>query len=211
MFGMLDYRAHKLYWLLMLPVRMMILAGILGTAAIVALYVGSTLTYPWLVKLFIACIAAEIACNIVGLVLLIIGKVPDYVFFWIIDVIPAKGRDEEEARAIVQGGPLIWLSLKLEREIENWTDADTNAFISALLWRVRLFNPRELVEERIAIMRDYYERTGQQISVLGKEGVKKMIAHLEPPWLARMFINSYVFYALIKFIIVLVCITLIQQ
>jgi hypothetical protein len=206
----LDYRAHKLYWLLMLPVRIAISVIVLSTAAVVALYVGNTLTYPWFVKLVIAYIAVEIACSIVGLILLMITKIPSHVFFWLIDVIPTKGRNEEKAHAIVLGGPLIWLTLKLEREIENWTDRDTAAFVAALPWRIRLFNSRELVEERLAIMRDYYERTGQQLSVLGKEGVKKLVAHLEPPWLARMFINPYVFYAVVRFMIVFVCIVLVQ-
>jgi hypothetical protein len=160
-----------------------------------------------LVKLPIAYVAAEIASSIVGLVLLIIGKMIDRVFFWIIDVIPAKGRDGEEARLIVRRGPFVWLSLKAAREIENWTDRDTDAFAAALPWRARLFTSRERVEQRVAIWRDYYERTGQQMEALNQGEIKKMVAHLEPPWLARMFINPYVFYALVKFLIVFVCVS----
>ena len=153
-----------------------------------------------------AYIPAEIAANVVGFVWLIVCAIVQRVFFLVIDVIPARGRDDEEAIAIVKGGPFVWLSLKMQREIENWTYRDTAAFVAALPWRTRLVNSHERVEDRLALMREYYERTGRQINTLNSDEIKKMIAHLEPTWLARMFANPFVFWAVIRFAIVFACV-----
>lgn len=213
MFGMLDYRAHKLYWLLMLPVRVAILASLLATAAFVALRLGSKPIYhpDWLIKFFLTYIVAVIACVIVGLVWGKILDVLDRVFFWVVDVIPAKGRDQEEARAIVQGGPIVWLGFKLQQEIQEWTDRDTDALAAAIPWRWRLFNDRKRVEQRVAIMRDHYERTGQQGSALSKRDLAKMVAHLEAPRLAQFVLDRHLFSAVAIFVVVSVCMASIQN
>jgi hypothetical protein len=206
MFGMLDYRAHKLYRLVTWPFRIISWLILLGSTAIVALYIGVTLSYAWPVKLIIAYAASELAVTIIYFVLAGIGKILNYAFFWTIDVIPSKGQNEEEARLIVLGGPLVWLMLKMEREIENWTARDTDAFMAALNWRVRLVNSRDRVEQRITTVREFYDRTGKQVSALNPAEFTKMLVPLELPRWAKMFINPIAFYAVVKFIIVSFCI-----
>lgn len=205
MFGMLDYRAHKLYRLVTLPFRIMTFLAVFGSVAVVALFIGSTLSYAWPIKLVIAYLAGELVATVIYFICFGIGKILDYAFFWTIDVIPAKGQNEAEARLIVLGGPIVWLDFKLEREIENWTARDTDAFMTALNWRARLLTSRKRVEQRLAMLREFHDRTGKQVRVDSGE-VKKMLAPLELPLLAKLFTHPTAFYALVKFIIVCICI-----
>ncbi len=160
LFGMLDYRAHKLFWLLTLPLRL----------------VG------WL--LIFVSIGAGIAIGI-------------------IDVVPAKGADEEEARQIVLHGSIIWLAKKFNTDVENWTPEDTRGFVSAMNWRARrFFNTRERFETRIERFQEYYYETGRQPGVLTKDEMNKLIGDLEAGWFETAIVNNYFFYSILKALIV---------
>jgi hypothetical protein len=76
------------------------------------------------------------------------------------------------------------LSKKLTTEIENWTHEDTAAFTAAATnWRARMFfNAKERVEKRIAILTDFYERTGRQPNTLHEEERKKLLHGLDLNW-----------------------------
>src|SRR5579872_3153486 len=58
MFGMLDYRAHKLMWLLWLPIRLLIRIVFFVNIAASVLIAQST-NYPILVRIVIAYVAFE--------------------------------------------------------------------------------------------------------------------------------------------------------
>jgi hypothetical protein len=53
MFGMLDYRAYKLLWLICLPFRLIIWIAAWGSIAI-AIMIGASLDYSVLVRIVIA-------------------------------------------------------------------------------------------------------------------------------------------------------------
>jgi hypothetical protein len=107
MFGILDYRAYKLFWLIMFPISLMAVALILGTTGVVALVVQTQVsTYHFLVRLVAAWFAAEIAANIIGILFtLLVHSTVKKAFFWVIDVVPAHGKTPEEARHIAEAGP----------------------------------------------------------------------------------------------------------
>jgi len=60
-------------------------------------------------------------------------------FFWIVDIVPSKGSDDEEARAVVLYGEHPLLLKKLDSKIEDWTEKDTEKLASYTLRRCRLF------------------------------------------------------------------------
>jgi hypothetical protein len=140
MFGMLDYRAYKLFWLLTFPFRILrkalhfMLVGI-------AIWIGIWSEFqPLVLQMVIAYVAFE-GMGIVLVILwtLLIILPVDKMFFWIVDVIPARGENIEEAKEIVRKGPAIWLTKKMTDHIDERTFEDTDAFVSLMNWRALPF------------------------------------------------------------------------
>jgi hypothetical protein len=123
MFGMLDYRAHKLYILLFgIPLFILNWIYILGipfaSYAIAKNYADSW----WGIFLFsvLAYLVLQIAGTILGL---IIGKFIEFAFTLVVDVIPADGRTKEEAKLVTWGGEKTIAILELGHTTPNdWTD-----------------------------------------------------------------------------------------
>src|SRR5438067_10367838 len=103
MFGMLDYRAHKLLWLVFLPVRIVQRQIMYATAIVAGLIAQKYLSYPPFFKWLTGYGGFQLFW-LFGQWILFFPF--DYsikrLFFWIIDVVPAHGADENEARAIVE-------------------------------------------------------------------------------------------------------------
>jgi hypothetical protein len=71
--------------------------------------------------------------------------------FWLIDVVPARGENAEEARNITLHGKVVWLDKKLSTDIENWSENDSQELVSLLNWRARLFfNGRKRLEDQLS-------------------------------------------------------------
>src|SRR4051812_46686552 len=112
MFGMLDYRAYKLYWLICLPFRIvgkLLFFVILAIGIIIGIWSG----YHVLIQMVIAYVAFEgILLVFVMLWALLIAKPLEKIFFWVIDVVPSRGENGEEANLVARAGPIVWLSKK---------------------------------------------------------------------------------------------------
>jgi hypothetical protein len=202
LFGMLDYRAHKLFWLLTLPLRLvgwLLIFVSIGAGIAIAQWTE----YPTLLKIIIGYVACEGISLVLSLLYMLLLWVVQTAFFWIIDVVPAKGADEEEARQIVLHGRIIWLAKKFNTDVENWTPEDTRGFVSAMNWRARrFFNTRERFETRIERFQEYYYETGRQPGVLTKDEMNKLIGDLEAGWFETAIVNNYFFYSILKALIV---------
>jgi hypothetical protein len=211
-FGMLDYRAHKLFWLLMLPFRL--LAKLMFFVFIgLAIAIAEWTKFGVPIKMVVGYAAFEGMGIIflplwVGLVLLPIKTV----FFWLIDVIPARGEDEEEAREVVENGRVFWLSKKLSNDIQNWTYKDTRDFVSAMNWRARLlFNAREQFDKRIAILQQVYEETGRQPGSFTQAEIKKMMGSLNAGWFETAIVNQHFFNSIVGGSIIILAILYLNQ
>jgi hypothetical protein len=192
MFGMLDYRAHKLYWLLTLPLRIisrLLFFVIVAIAIAIGVWTGYS---PW-VQILIAYAAMEGMGLVFSLLWLGLVAWPiEKMFFWIIDVVPARGADEEEAKEIVRRGRLVWLTKKLETNIDSWTYQDTDDFVSLMNWRARLFfNEREQFEKRLAVLEQVYHDTGKQPGSLPKVEQEKLLKPYKPSWFQFVVVNYF--------------------
>jgi hypothetical protein len=143
MFGMLDYRAHKLFWLVMAPFRVISLLTLWGIV-FVAISIALSTAYSPLAQIVIAYVLMELIALLAFGVFLIFEATVSKVFFWLVDVVPSKGEDFDEAREIVKSGLLLWLGKKWRTDIENWTHQDARDLVSPLNWRARwLFGARD--------------------------------------------------------------------
>lgn len=200
---MLDYRAHKLYRLLSFPILICGRIAFLIAVAI-GIWIAAQYDYGFLVRFAIAYVSMEIIAGLLGLLYALVVWIFSAIFFWIVDVVPARGSNDEEAREIVKKGRLVWLGLKLEREIENWTTDDTRAFVSALNWRARwFFDAGRRFEERLSRLWHHYDETGLQPADLSQSEVEK-IAGDQPGWFEKMIVVPHFFNSLIGASIIIV-------
>jgi hypothetical protein len=196
MFGMLDYRAHKLYRLLSLPI---VICGKLASllAVVLGIVIAMQFAYGFLARFAIAYVSMEIIAGLFGLLYAFVMWIFSAIFFWMVDVIPARGTDEEEARTIVKQGRLVWLGHKLEREIQNWTPEDTRGFVSALNWRARLlFDARKRFEGRLARLQQHYHRTGLQPGEIPRAEVEQIVGD-QPGWFEKAIVVQHFFNSVI--------------
>jgi hypothetical protein len=208
MFGMLDYRAHQLYWLLTLPFA--VVAKLSFYAVVVASIVIAEQTSKSVgVKVVIAYLAMEAICLLVfqGFWRLVFGAV-NKVFFFFVDVLPAHGTNAEEAKAVVLLGNLFLLNKKFDNEIEHSTEEDTRSYLSLVgNWRARaFFNARERFGHVIEELKRIHQETGQEPRDLGCSGVEKVRESLKGghvTLLEKVIVPQHLFNSLVGLIIII--------
>jgi hypothetical protein len=131
----------------------------------------------------------------------------DAVFFWLVDVIPARGENTEEAAEIVRKGRIIWLTKKMTSHIDEWTYEDTNDFVSLMSWRARIFfNEREKFEKRIAIVQRVYYDTGKQPSELREKELTTLLKPYKAGWFQTAIVDPRGFNSIMAATIIIVAI-----
>ncbi len=191
MFGMLDYRAYKLYWLIGLPFRIALKLCFFTIIAIGIFIARWTEFNPW-IQVVVGYGAFElIAIIFLVLWLLLITWPVETAFFWTVDVIPSRGENIEEAKEIARKGPIVWLLKKMENHIEDWTFEDNNEFVKCLNWRSRLFfDAKNRVRKRVEVLQDVYRKTGKQPAELGEAEVKKLLKPYKDNWFETIVISA---------------------
>jgi hypothetical protein len=154
-FGMLDYRAHKLYVLLFaIPnfiVGWIFIIGKPLLSYVVAYsYLDSGITK--IVGAILILFLGEIVLMPIGLGW---GKFVNFLFTLIVDIIPADGRTKEEAQLVAWRGDKAITALNLSKHPREWTEESIENAAS-LDWIQSLFYGRK-VTERIRFIKDKYE------------------------------------------------------
>jgi hypothetical protein len=202
MFGMLDYRAYKLYWLIGLPLRIILFLSryIIIT---VAIGIGYWTGFHPLFQIVVAYVAMEGISLIFSIVWMLLIMWPiQKVFFWLIDVVPSRGADMEEAHAIVEHGPIIWLSKKLMNDIENWTWDDTDQFVKCLNWRARLCGERQNFPKRVQVLWQVHSDTDKQPAELPQAELNKLLKPYQLNWFQSVIVNPYGWNSILGFVII---------
>jgi hypothetical protein len=188
MFGMLDYRAHKLYWLLALPFRVIVKILFLAVIFVAILTAHSTANSKP-IQIVIAYTSFLVGLNLLNLILLLITSAFTHVFFWLIDVAPSHGADIEEAYGIVLFGRAAELVNKFDTNIDGWTYADTRELVSRTIdWRTRLLFCGTVMQRAAALvqeLRTIHGRTGKQPRDMGQSEIEKIRNQLpngKPSW-----------------------------
>ena len=150
---MLDYRAHKLYGVLVSPV--------LFVLSVLAIFCLPLIAYLISAQ-FVSQPALQFLLSVIVLFLLgipwffvakILIAVPVGIFNFLIDPEPADGRTKDEAKMVVASGNKAIVLLKFERPAYEWKDEDIER-IATLNLTTRLF--KTAVRERLYAIREYY-------------------------------------------------------
>lgn len=155
MFGMLDYRAHKLYLLIFfLPNTLLTLIEFF-LWPFASYRIGFSFTDSIILQLFFA----VLAFIVIGILLIIFFKIYNFLcyglFTLFIDVIPHDGRNDEEAKMVVLGGKRSADLLRLEKDIRSIDDNLIDRLSQS--WKLA-FLYFEAKKNRLIIMRDYFRK-----------------------------------------------------
>jgi Zn-dependent protease with chaperone function len=167
MFGMLDYRAHKLYLILFGIPTFIIYLFSLFILPIICYYSGSY--FSNLINLgeyfssSLVAIISLIICTIISVFIieliwtlfcLLINKTVKFIFELIIDVIPADGRTKEEAELVLYNGNKGITKIKIGKHPKNWDDELILNCVK-LDWVASLFY-REKIMDRLRIIKEHF-------------------------------------------------------
>jgi hypothetical protein len=212
MFGMLDYRAHKLLWLIFLPIRLCIWVSYFANIFVSVLFANS-LHYSLPIKV----IAGYVVFEIIGMLLLAFWTFVNWIiqkaFFWIIDVVPSDGENAEEARTVVLMGPIFRLSRKAGRDIGNMTIEEMMEFsrrANGLLGRI-LFKAHDRVGKRLFILFQHHMSTGKQPEELTPQEIKSLVGHLEFSKFEKLVAYPAYMRSAVAFIVIAVSLTLLNS
>src|ERR1700722_19565596 len=125
MFGMKDYRAHNLLWLLASPIRLLATIAFFAASILVPMYVVAKTQYGplnvQLMQIALAYIAFEGVMMLVATLLFFISSGFERFFTFFIDVEMSVGRTPEEAKLVLRrGGEYVKLESKMVEHIEDW-------------------------------------------------------------------------------------------
>lgn len=153
MFGMLDYRANKLFTLLFgLPLLLLRWAYTFG-APFLYYFIGLAMSNNRIFQILISILALFIFEIVWALLFAQINKFLMFVFNLIVDVIPADGRTSEEAKTIVVGGSQVLFLWEFNKKSpHDWTDDDISIFSGGFF----KFFFKDKIEERIRRIRRHY-------------------------------------------------------
>jgi len=193
MFGMLDYRAHKLYWLLSLPL------GLLNWCATIAIFfascwLASSLVTNVIARFALAYIAMQVFCIFFVFFCKGIVWCFDSLFYFFIDIEPADGRTPEQARAVLKGGETAILLLK---PFSKWSNADFEDTIRRMGWIARIFFPSSIRRRQQVLSKKAKERATEgnpEINDLSDYEIKNLMKTegIEQPWYETVLCKGYV-------------------
>jgi hypothetical protein len=155
MFGMLDYRAHKLCWILyVIPVLILGLFQIFGLP--LTNYFISHNLFDERIWQVITSIISIIILEIIWITFItyIVAKVGKFTFELIIDVIPDDGRTKEEAWMVVLTGKKAITALKIGTHPKTWDDELMEDFINISIYQKLFF--KNQIMDRLDKTRKYF-------------------------------------------------------
>ncbi|SOB60608.1 membrane protein of unknown function [Pseudodesulfovibrio profundus] len=195
MFGMLDYRAQKLFWLLSLP---------LATLAVIAPYaaipfsavLSDAWTKVWYYQILLAYVLFEGGVFVFSLVYKALMHVLEKTFFWLIEIIPSQGEDIEEAK-IIATNKCYSLNKKLLSQTDKWTEQDTKAYSRLFNWRARLFfNVPQRVRAMVGKIEDLHFTAPINVEDVHRGDLKNVFS-LDWKWYEALAVSTPIFRSLV--------------
>ena len=153
MFGMLDYRAHKLYLIIFgIPNFLLALFSLFGLPF--AYYsLGHSYADSHTMVIVYSLIAWLIIEIIWAIFVTYLSKFYIFIFGLFVDVIAADGRNEHEAKLVVWNGEkAIHLINFNKKKPKDWTDEDFEKLTTGFF----NFFFRDNINQRLEKIRDYY-------------------------------------------------------
>ena len=155
MFGMLDYRAHKLYFIIFFIPHFFITLFSLFALPFINYSMGAVIAEERIFQILISLVSLVILEALwIGIVFGVISKFFQFIFGLIVDVIAHDGRTKEEAQMVVFSGDKAIRTLAITKHPRTWTDElikdlPKNDWVSNMFYRNNII-------KRCNLIRDYY-------------------------------------------------------
>ena len=192
MFGMLDYRAHKLYIILFgIPIFILTLFAMFGLP-IINYMIGLDLFDERIFQILSSLLSAFIVGIIWDIFISgIVSKLFQFLFNLLVDVIPHDGRTKEEAQAVVWGGNKAILILEGNKHPSEWRENYEEEF-AKLDWVQNLFFKEELIDRLLFLKAEFSFDDEEDKSAYnpykGENFLKEK--NLEPSWFEKIACNK---------------------
>ena len=158
MFGMLDYRAHKLYIILFfIPNLVFTLFAMFGLP-LINYSIGLAFADERIYQILISIVALFFVEMIWLLIIFtFVSKAFKFIFELFVDVIPHDGRTKEEAQMVVWGGEKAIRSLQISKHPSQWTESliceiPKNDWVANLFFRDDLIKRFQTVYDEYLLM-----------------------------------------------------------
>ena len=198
MFGMLDYRAHKLYVILFfIPNFLLGMFHLIGLP-IIHYSIGVAFADERIFQILISLAAMLIIESIWVIVLIsVISKTFEFLFELIVDVIPHDGRTKEEAKLVVWNGNKAIRTLHIAQHPRAWEESVLEE-IPANDWVNNIFFRGKIVF-RLLVVHEYYLDAPE--TPFTDTEVERILdeRNLKPSWQETVFGNPQIRRALIGY------------
>lgn len=198
MFGMLDYRAHKLYLLLFgVPTFFIRWLAILGLPFLYY-QLGLISANNRFIQVLVSVVAVLIIENIWMIVAHYIGKFFLFVFHLFVDVLPHDGRTAEEAQAVVLTGEKAIALIEFNKKHPSqWQDEDVKLYQGDFFG----FFYKDEIAKRLRYVRDFY--TENPDIVVSEWKVKEVLknAGMEIGWVEKVLTTPQIRWTAITYLI----------
>jgi hypothetical protein len=153
MFGMLDYRAYKLYKVLVFPFSFVLSLFTIFGLPIISYLIAAYFSSQRIIQLLLAIVI----CGLIGIpwffIVKILFAVPVALFNFLIDPVPADGRNKEQARIVVHAGQTGIAWLELEKPAREWSN-EAISKLATMNLTSRLFQYE--IRKRLYAVKNYY-------------------------------------------------------
>ena len=150
---MLDYRAHKLYKVLVFPVVFILALFAIFGLPIISYLIATHFVSVRVMQLLLAAVVLFLLGIPWFFVVKIIVAIPTAIFNFLIDPVPADGRTKEEAQVVVWSGQKGIVLLELNKPASEWSDEAIES-LSRINLSTSLFQGK--IQKRFYALRDYY-------------------------------------------------------
>jgi hypothetical protein len=153
MFGMLDYRAHKLYLIIFgIPNLILWVLSVFGIPYLV-IQISDNYTSSPLFLFLMSLVVLFISELLLLIIVLCLSKIYMFIFGLFVDIIPANKRNKEEAQLVVWGGIKVANLIDFnKKKPADWTYEDldnlTKGFFNSFF--------KEKIIERFEKIKNYY-------------------------------------------------------
>ena len=158
MFGMLDYRAHKLYILLFFVPNFILGLFAMFGLPLIHYSIGLALADERIFQILVSLMAVFIIESIWLLIVFgLISKIFQFIFELFVDVIPHDGRTKEEAQMVVWTGDKAIRSLQISKHPSEWTQSliyeiPKNDWVANLFFRDDLIKRFQTIYDEYLLM-----------------------------------------------------------
>jgi hypothetical protein len=192
MFGMLDYRAHKLYIILFcIPLLILVLFGMFGLP-IINYVIGLQLFDARIFQIISSLVSMFILEIIWSLFIFgVVSKLFQFVFTLFVDVIPHDGRTKEEAQAVVWGGNNAILVLEMNKHPSKWREHFEEE-IAKIDWVQSLFFKDRVIQRFLQIKENFEFDNEEEITAFNSYKTENFIIenNLESTWIEKFICNK---------------------